>query len=404
MRQDELVGRLRRSERGSAGRLWLMGAWVLLAAACTSGVKAPRMVPHLWQHELKDYWFGIAPKLAGDLKHDPVILRWDKGTVWAVDPESGAVAWHTRGVEALVGKDAAGGTLLAVIEPAEIDDHPGFSEVRELDRRSGRTLRTVRLSEPVHADGDDAFVRTGDRLIVAGFSDLRAYSLADGALLWKVPLESGAVRRPRVAGEPHPGRPPRAVILQHEGAGLSLFSVADGHGTGKSSIYGYEVVITPGTGRIFVRRGEAESVELDHHGRVVHLFPGQVEAATDDHLLVREVFGEHANLAVYALLAGTPGMRLPGTLVVRIGGPKTSVGQTTLARGRVYYEDRTRRCVYEMNLATHRERPIYKTRAHLVIGGDAVGVAPGVLLERPQVRWPFLFIKDQNGIIAWRLE
>ncbi|MBU1242797.1 hypothetical protein KJ612_06325, partial [Myxococcota bacterium] len=105
-----------------------------------------------------------------------------------------------------------------------------------------------------------------------------------------------------------------------------------------------------------------------------------------------------------ALLAGTPGMRLPGTLVVRIGGPKTSVGQTTLARGRVYYEDRTRRCVYEMNLDTHRERPFYTTRAHLVIGGDAVGVAPGVLLERPQVRWPFLFIKDQNGIIAWRLE
>jgi len=377
---------------------------VLLAAACASGVKAPKAAPQLWQHELEDYWFGRAPKFAGELKLNPLFLRWDKGTVWAVDPEGGAVVWHARGVEALVGRDDAGGTLLAVIEPAEIDDHPGFSEVRELDRRTGRTLRTVRLSEPVHASGDDAFVRTGDRLIVAGFSDLRAYSLADGALLWKRPLESGAVRRPRVAGEPHPGRPPRAVILQHEGVDLSLFSVADGHPTGKASVYGHEVVITPGTGRIFVRRGEAESVELDHHGRVVHVFPGQVEAATDDHLLAREIFGEHANLAVYALRAGTASMRLPGALVVRIGGPKTSVGRTTVARGRVYYEDRTRRCVYEMNLATHRERPIYRTHAHLVIGGDTVGVAPGILLETPQVSWPFLFIEDLNVIFAWRLE
>ena len=400
MLQEDRAGMTGRRERGRVGRAWLLGAWVLLVAACTSGVKAPKAAPHLWQHELKDYWFGNAPKFAGELKLNPLMLRWDKGTVWAVDPEGGAVVWHTRGVEALVGRDDAGGTLLAVIEPTEIDDHPGFSEVRELDRRTGRTLRSLRLSEPVHASGDDAFVRTGDRLIVAGFSDLRAYSLADGALLWKRPQESGAVRRPRVAGEPHPGRPPRAVILQHVGVELSLFSVADGQPTGKASVYGSEVVITPGTGRIFVRRSETESVELDHHGRVVHVFPGQVEAATDDHLLVREVFGEHANLAVYALLAGAPGMRLPGTPVVRIGGPKTSVGQTTVGRGRVYYEDRTRRCVYEVNLATLRERPIYRTRAHLVIGGDAVGVAPGVLLDPPQVRWPFLFIRDQNGILA----
>ncbi|MBU1068132.1 hypothetical protein KJ975_01055 [Myxococcota bacterium] len=62
------------------------------------------------------------------------------------------------------------------------------------------------------------------------------------------------------------------------------------------------------------------------------------------------------------------------------------------------------RGVYEMNLDTHRERPIYRTHAHLVIGGDTVGVAPGVLLETPQVNWPFLFIEDMNVIFAWRLE
>ncbi|PKN24563.1 MAG: hypothetical protein CVU65_11465, partial [Deltaproteobacteria bacterium HGW-Deltaproteobacteria-22] len=70
-----------RRERGRAGRLWLMGAWVLLAAACTSGVKAPKAAPHLWQHELEDYWFGRAPKFAGELKLNPLFLRWDKGTV-----------------------------------------------------------------------------------------------------------------------------------------------------------------------------------------------------------------------------------------------------------------------------------------------------------------------------------
>ncbi len=242
----------------------------------------------------------------------------------------------------------------------------------------------MRLAEAV--SGLDVLALAGDRLLAAGMNGLVAYSLRDGAVLWRKEATGGSASRVRVVGD---------VCLVSRGSSLDFHAVADGAPLGAARPYGPALVVTPGTRRIFVWRDERSSVEFDGRGGTIRGIPGKVVAADDDHLLVREADAGREGLVVIALRTGAP--------VVRLGGAKASLGEATVARGRVFYEDRARGGLYERVLATGQERLLHRTGPRVVVGGDKVGVAPGVLLAPPRILGDHLILEDMNVLFAWRV-